>query len=554
MMTKHLVCLWTVVVICFISATHTLAEETAVKTYVAPKPPAEVNDWSRDEFQFKFKFRNPYIDTRGEKKNPESDAYVYIPVETKKVRALLLLQQNVIEQNVSVNPAIREVCDANDIAIAWCIPGWDMAFDNDPLASHELIEKQFGAFGKTIGYPELGDVPLILFGHSNTTQQAMNAPESRPERVLAVLTTHGGIQPEGFVNFTGPVLIFKGQFAEWKQQTDEIVENKPIGILSRVHDRLAAGWMPICLIEEYGSGHFDYSDDIMDFFAMFIDKAIKARLDESGALKEIDPASGYIADVPKVPTGSIPVMAYADADPALRARSPWYFDKEMAETAARMIAGNGPWTRKPAFMGFKHPDGTMAEYHRSGIVSPIPNTIEPGTNHITFYPVLLEEMPADFREAGHPLAVSSDPTITIEYNCGAYIYLDEHGDYRVKINRSYPNGYGFLCGRNLGDSVARPVLGPVRFKPWEGRADKRIEIINPGDQKPGATIPLDSGPVGDAYKGYFVDHGPARVVGNELHILPLPANTDGPVEVELTAYALRDSVVASSTVTFDVSE
>lgn len=146
----------------------------------AAAPSSAVIDFSEDEFQFRF-------GTSPDDRN----VWLYVPATARSVRALLLLQQNVVEQMISVHPAIRRACNANEIAIAWCQPGFDAQFEGDPQASHGLIQRRFRAVGRTIGYPELGDVPLITFGHSATCGYAQRSAEARPERVLAAIVTHG---------------------------------------------------------------------------------------------------------------------------------------------------------------------------------------------------------------------------------------------------------------------------------------------------------------------------------------------------------------------------
>jgi hypothetical protein len=239
----------------------------------------------------------------------------------------------------------------------------------------------------------------------------------------------------------------------------------------------------------------------------------------------------------------------------------------MAETVAKVIEDGEPWNRATQLIGFNKPDGTPAPYSKAGPVNPVPYRITPGTNEIQFFPVLLREFPAGFKEARQKIEASSHPEITIDYDCGPYLYRAGDGSYRVKLNR---NGFGgYLVARTAGDSRVRPAVQGARFvlcgdaPPKRGQSNEdgapqlwdvgTAPIQNPGDQKSGARVALKQGGSPTEFLGYFVDHGPARVVGNELEILPLPANTRGPVEVKLTAYRLTQVVEGVSSVTFSVS-
>ena len=509
--------------------------------FAAPEPPAFINDWSRDEFQFKFA-------------PPSSGAvvYLYVPADAKKLRALLLLQENVAEQLISVHPAIRGACDANAVAIAWCQPGFDPHFDLATAGkAHETVQRAFGHFGQSIGYPELGQVPLVTFGHSATCAYCQNAAEACPERVLAVLATHGWNGVDSFRNYKGPVLLFMGSYWEQHQQSRAVGSNKGIMSLGKVRKKLDENWMPISVVDEYGSGHFDYSDRVVEVMAMFIDKAVKARLDPDGKLRDIDPASGYIATIPALPARPIAVKPYTAGTAREQAGSVWFFDKELAEAAVKVIDGSGTWARACQLIGYDNPDGTPAPFGKSGLVNPVPYEIVPGTNEIRIFPVLLDAFPAGFEEAGKPLDMCGDPTITLEYVCGPYIYLDKDGKYRVKHNRGGPAGY--LVARNLGDDKLRPAVQPTRLVLGRRNAGE-APVFSPGPQKAGAVVPLKNASSSGEYVGYYIDHGPARIVNQTLAILPLPANTQGPVEVELVAYRLGQAVNGMSSVKFNVTK
>jgi hypothetical protein len=509
------------------------------------------NDWSYDEFQFKFTMGGATV-------------WLYIPPATTQVRALFLLQQNVVEQMVSVHPYIRQACDASDVAIAWCSPGFDAQFQTDPLASHDLIQTTFSAVGQSIGYPELGTVPLITFGHSSTNGYAQRSAEARPDRVLAVIATHGWDALGGteyFLNYAGPILSFFGCKWEMNQNTRDVRAPLAIQNISNVTDQLQRYWMPISKVEQYGSGHFDYSDEVVELFAMFIMKAVAARLDGNGNLQDVDPNSGWIAPgMPSAPTAPITIKPYTAGTATEKARSIWFFDQEMAEAAAAFIYGNGPWNRTFQMAWFNTAGGTPAGYASNGVCNPVPYQIVTGTNALQIWPVLLDAIPNGFTYSsggtvvdygGTPIGHSSDPTLTVGYDCGPYVYVDDQGTRRIKINRAGPRT-GYLVARHLGDATYRPCVQPT-YLTLGNLGAETAPITNPGNQNPGVVITLPDNSTGSEYVGYYVDHGPARIVnGYQLEILPLPENTTGQLEVQLYAYRLTQSVPGVSSVTFYV--
>ena len=90
------------------------------------------------------------------------------------------------------------------------------------------------------------------------------------------------------------------------------------------------------MLAEPGNGHFNYSDDLVKFLAMFVRKAAEARLpkemplDQPPVLKPVDPAQGWLVqrwhlNQPR----SVKPAPYAEfkGDPK---EAFWAFDKQMA--------------------------------------------------------------------------------------------------------------------------------------------------------------------------------------------------------------------------------
>ena len=78
--------------------------------------------------------------------------------------------------------------------------------------------------------------------------------------------------------------------------------------------------------------------------------------------------------------------------------------------------------------------------------------------------------------------------------------------------------------------------------------------FDPGDQRPGAVIRLPDTSTAEEFVGFYIDHGPARIVDDRLEILPLPSNTRGPLEVQLISYRLGRGVSGFSSIKFDVTK
>jgi hypothetical protein len=489
------------------------------------------DDYGNGEFQFSAEFN--YLGAGGGAPR-DFMAYLWIPPSCSRIRAAIVTQQNVGEQVFIEHPGVRRVCAKNDVAIVWCCPPIDLKFEfNRELAVH-LQEEVLRKLGNLSGYDELGKAPWITFGHSNTTTFARILAETRPERTIAILSAKGEIMlPEG-ENITIPGVYSGGQYPEWRQHThDWNVHGMSLPGLKKIRETLAERPRPVSYVEEYGGGH---SEPYLQFLSLYIDKAIQYRLLPDGSLRSIKKDEGYVVDL-QVPLPSPPftVLPLAEATDDLR-HAPWFFDKEIADAAAHLM-DSGSWKRKNQLVAFANLDGTPATFSKSGIADPVP--MEMAADGITVQRMettFLNQLPDNFVQAGMKLTHATGGGRTIERVSG--VFSVEDGKYRIRLNRGYPETPNFIAVRHQGDAVHRPSVQPGRFVPptYAGRAQTIIfaEITN---QHVGTrSLPLKAFSSAGLTVEYFVRSGPAKVVGDQLILLPLPPRTRFPVRITVAAW------------------
>ncbi|WP_438480472.1 hypothetical protein [Oleiharenicola lentus] len=496
-----------------------------------PVPRAEARN---GEFQFSVTFDNRGVDG---KPAHASTAYLWIPPSAKKVRGLIVTQQNVGEQRFTENAAVREACAKNDLAIVWCHPAIDIRFEHERDEAVALLEEVLAQLGKLSGYPEIATAPWITFGHSTTATFARTLAESRPARTIAILSAKGGIMLP--VTGSYPGVYSGGHFPEWRQPThDWTKQGQSLPNLMKIREELRARWRPVSYVEEFGGGHFDYTPRYLEFLALYIDKALAARLNADGTLREIRDDEGFVVDVrPPLPTGPLTITPLASATGELR-NAPWFFDRELAE-AAVALWDNGEWSRKNQIVAFANLDGTPAAFAKSGIVDPVPYELAADGVTITrIETTFLDRLPDNFTQAGMRLTHATTGERTIEAVSGILAFRD--GVKRIELNRGYPDTPNFIAVRHPGDAEHRPSLQPGRFVPpaFKGQA-QHIVFESIGDLAPGAkTVPLRASSDAGLKVYFFVKHGPAKVVGDTLEILALPSRTRGPVPVTVVAWQL----------------
>lgn len=275
-------------------------------------------------------------------------AYLWVPEGCKKLKAVMLSQQNMTEEALYKMPLFQEKMRQLDVGLVWVAP----AFSNnwDPATGCQAIfeEMMTGLAGQS-GHAELERVPVIPFGHSAQATFPWNFAAWNNDRTLCIISFHGdaprtnlcgyGTANVGWGrtrNIDGiPGLMVEGEYEWWE---------------ARVNPALAFRMMYpescISFLCDTGRGHFDCSEQTAAYIARFIEKAMQQRLMQDGKLKKIDPrkgwlASRYLADLPQNDgeRGTVATVVSEDyAAPAPYASYQgdphdafWYFDREMAE-------------------------------------------------------------------------------------------------------------------------------------------------------------------------------------------------------------------------------
>lgn len=497
-------------------------------------PPPVTDECRGGEFQFCTTFDNHGVDGRAAH---SVTAYLWIPPSAQTLRGVIVTQQNVGEQRFTESPAIRAACAKNSLAIVWCYPAIDIRFEAQRENAARLLEEVLRQLGGESGYAELGQVPWFTFGHSTTATFARVLAETRPARTIAIISAKGGIM----LPVTGsiPGVYSGGHFPEWRQQSaDWTTYGQSLPNLGRIRRELRARWRPVSYVEEFGGGHFDYTERYLEFLALYIDKAMQYRVNADGAVRAMRDDEGYVVDVrPPRPTAPLTITTLAEAKGELR-DAPWFFDRELAAAAVALM-DNGDWSRGNQIVAFANLDGTPATFSRSGIVDPVP--CEMGDDGVTITRIAttwLDELPENFARAGMKLTHATSGERTIESISG--IFVADHGAYYIALNRGYPLTPNFILVRHPGDAMHRPSVQPGRFVPpqYSGRR-QRISFPALADRTVGpGLIPLGGTSSAGLKVRFFVREGPAKIVGDRLVLLPLPPRAKLPLKVGVVAWQL----------------
>jgi hypothetical protein len=481
------------------------------------------------------------------KANP--NAFLWIPPGCKQVRGVVIGQHNMIEEGIFEHPAFRKALAGIGFAEIWITPGPDLVFNFSKGAGepYNLLMKKLAIAS---GYTELEFAPIIPIGHSAAASYPWNFAAWAPSRTLAMLSVHGDAP---LTNLTGsgqpnpdwgnrtidgiPGLMVAGEYEWWENRLKPAINYK--------QQHPAA---PISLLADAGRGHFDYSDGLVNYLALFIKKAAQYRLpvnmplNKYPMLKPIDPQNGWLAD--RWHRDSLPQAApapYAQYK-GNRTQAFWYFDKEMADATETYYAtARG---KKPQYIGFVQ-DNSLLNFNQK-LHARIVGKFEPLADGLTFY------ISAAYTDTLRK-SFSTDhdkQKINITRICGPVVKINDTTFsvrfYRMGLNNPKRTGDIWLLAASNGDAVYKSSVQQFNMRiPLKNEAGEEQHIQFPaiadvtGKTK---TIHLNA----KADKGlpvyYYIQQGPAVTNGDNIVFTNIPPRSKYPVKVTVVAWQYGRSI------------
>ena len=489
-------------------------------------------------------------------------AYLWIPPRCKHIRAMVVAQHNLLEESILIDPQFRATLAKLDIAEVWIMPNISYPFDFSKGVG-EKFDDTFKALAAESGYSEIATAPVVPMGHSAAASYPWNFAAWAPERTLAVLSIHGDT-PE--TNMTG----FGGKNPDWGDRNiDGIPGLFVMGQYEWIDGRTQPGldyvakhpMTPLAMLPDIGHGHFDTSSEQVAFLCLFLRKAAEYRLPKKSPvggptpLKPVDPQQGWLVDRWEPSEGRVPTArlepqsgrkypsAPYNAYKGDRANAFWCFDREMAEATEYYGKGRklDP-SRKIVYVQ----DGKVLG-PKSGAAGGMPRPqllMDPDgrTFHFAAYAVHGDVAPGTLWNDATAAAASAEP-LTPKVLCGPLAHVA--GDtYRLEFDQSgfnspYRSFNAFLSTMipTSEKAMAQSQPGGVfvtRNTEGVGNAITFPAIADVTDTRKPITLNATSSsglPV-----AYYVDSGPAEIVGDTLKFTPIPPRSKFPVAVRIVAW------------------
>lgn len=478
-----------------------------------------------------------------EETNAHPSAYLWIPENCNQVRAVIIGQHNMTEETIFEHPEFRKNMGKLGIAEIWITPGIDQRWDVTK-GTQQIFETMMKNLSEISGYTELEFAPVIPIGHSAMATYPWNFAAWNPERTLAVLSIHGD-SPRTHLTGYGRANL------DWGTRTIEGIPSLMVmGEDEWWEDRLITSFdyrreypnAPLAFLADAGHGHFDISDELIDYLSLFLKKTVEYRLPEHSSLDApiqlipVEAKNGWLADRWRKNEKPTAEAASYDKYKGDKNHAFWYFDKEMADATEKYYANERGKTEQ--YIGFEQ-KGKLITFNPKSHVRMSPS-FQPEADGVTFHlkAVYTDTLRNEYSKehSTHPIRMSricgpvevvNDTTFTVRF-------------YRMGLDNPKRTGGICLMASVKQDHKYRSAVQQVEIRiPYRNKEGISQRIIFPKLSDVKASVKKIS-LNGTADSGlpvyYYVKEGPAEIKGDKLALTKIPPRAKFPVKVTVVAW------------------
>lgn len=476
-------------------------------------------------------------------------AYLWIPENCRQVRAVVVGQHNMTEETIFEHPEFRKNMSELGIAEIWITPGIDQRWDVTK-GTQQIFETMMKNLSELSGYAELEFAPVIPVGHSAMATYPWNFAAWNPGRTLAVLSIHGD-SPRTHLTGYGRANL------DWGNRTIEGIPSLMVmGEDEWWEDRLITSFdyrreypnAPLSFLADAGHGHFDISDELVDYLSLFLKKAVQYRLPERSPLDApvrlipVEAKDGWLAD--RWRKNEIPAADAAPYDKykGNKEQAFWYFDKEMADATEKYYAGERG--KKEQYIGFEQ-KGKLVTFNPESHVRMSPS-FQPEEDGVTFHlkAVYTDTLRRTYSEEHGkrpirvsricgPVEVVDDTTFTVRF-------------YRMGLDNPKRTGSICLMASVKQDDIYRSAVQQVEIRiPYRNKEGMPQHITFPKLRDVKAStgeVALNGTSDAGLPVYYYIKEGPAEIAGDRIVFTPIPPRAKFPVKVTVVAWQYGRSV------------
>jgi hypothetical protein len=498
-------------------------------------------------------------------RNAASRAFLWIPPDCKKVRAVVLAQNNMEEQSIIEHPMFRAEMSKRSVAVIWVSPSFDHLF-----RFNEGAGDTFNAFMKALatesGYSELNDAPVVGMGHSASASWPYYFAAWNPQRTLCAISVSGQWPYFRHPSFA-PEIWQKDQHIDFIPCLETMGEYEAAATWSTegLKERQQHPLLPLSMLACPAEGHFAATEKKIRYIALYIKKAMQYRLPkeipENGAptLLAVDPTNtGWLMDKWRLNEGPLaqpaPVKKYSgDASQAF-----WFFDEEMARATEQYQSAYS--NKKAQLLGFVQHGKVVAQRNTHQQVD---LAFHPLPDGITFIvkPAFLDTVPGAHartaewtgQPAGKAIGHSGKGRIAINRIWGPFKKINDT-TFQLGFERGMNDpARGYQCwfaAEHAGDEEFKPAVQQAKMDVAASNTEGITQSISfppiENVKRSVKTVSLKATSSANMPVSYYVREGPAVVTGNKIVFTNIPPRSKFPVKVTVVAWQYGTKTISSA--------
>lgn len=475
--------------------------------------------------------------------NEHPQAFLWIPENCKQVQAVVIGQHNMTEETIFNHREFRKEMSKLGIALLWITPAFDMLFDFNKTAGSDF-ESIMNDLAAVSGYSELKYVPAIPIGHSACASYPWNFAAWNPQRTLAVLSIHGDAP---LTNLTGsgrpnpdwahrnidgvPGLMVEGEYEWWEERVQPALnfqQRFPNAAVSFLCDA--------------GHGHFDISDELIDYLNLFIKKAVRFRLPNITPLNQpvkliaVNPRSGWLKERWKKDSRPVYKAARYDLYKGDKNDAFWYFDKETADAAETFY--DKARGKKEQYIGIIQ-DGSLLPFNQKSHARII-GKFATENDGLTFYAkAVFTDSLRNKTTLDHARG-----KVKISRICGPVKQVNDTtfkvNFYRMGLNNEKRTGDIWLLASNPGDKKYKSSVQQFNIRIPQYNKDgieQHIRFPSIPDAKKGIkSITLNASSDSGMPVSFYVKNGPVEIRDGKLIFTKIPPRAQLPIKITIVAW------------------
>ena len=487
-------------------------------------------------------------------RNAASRAFLWIPPGCKRVKAVVVTQNNMEELSIVENDVFRKAMQDLSFAIVWVSPSFDNLFRFNEGAG-EVFNGMMNDLADSSGYAELKFAPVVGMGHSAAASWPYYFAAWNPARTLCAVSVSG--QWPWFRSPQFAPDIWDDRNIDFIPCLETMGEYEAANTWSRegLKERKDHPLMPLSMLACPAEGHFAATEKKIRFIAFYIKKAAQYRLpkkyptDGPPVLLPVNPTTtGWLADkwrMNEMP-GSLaaPVGKYTgDTTQAF-----WFFDEEIAKAAEKYQSAYR--NMKVQLLGYVQND-TIIKQRNTHLQAEM--VFKPQADGVTFVlkGAFLDTVPGESERpaiwtglrAGSSIGhATGNFPVVINRVVGPFKKLNDT-TFRLDMQKETlynTRNYVFtFIATHPGDAEYKPaaqqgeMIAPARNTTG---AEQHLRFLPLANQKPGGQIMLTAVSDAGLPVSFYVKEGPAVIKGNKLFFSAIPPRAKFPVKVTVVAW------------------